>query len=754
MTGEATVKLPRGAGTALFAGGGAWLPCTGSLDGVRGDEGLVLSNPCRILVATTPEQIPALLEEVEAEQHQDRFVAGYLAYEAGAAFGLTVRTPAPDALPLAWMGVYPRESARIIPAAVWRRYLEEIDVSPGAAALAGIRPELSVTRAEYIEAIARVREFIAAGDTYQVNYTVRGRYELPRDTLAPASGTADAPGVSDSTNTLGATDPDLLDPLDHFLALTVRQPVPYAAYLDLGDAQVISLSPEMFLRRNGNQLESRPMKGTRPRGATHAKDVALAYELAETEKERAENLMIVDMVRNDLGRVCRTGSIRVPALYVVEPYRTVWQMVSTVTGEMRPHASLLDIMAAVFPAASITGAPKYRTMEIIAALETEPRDVYTGTVACFYPGGDFTGNIGIRTIIHRSGRCQLGTGSGVVWDAVASAEYEEILAKAAFATPPLGDTWRPDPLARLRNATRRRPNRTADEAADGATDKRTSVATGEARDAARLFETILLEAEEGEIDELSPALPLGGPALTRYVFLDEHLDRLATSAKEFGYPFERKAMREMLADLARVTPGTAVVRVELDAGGNLGHSMRDFQPWARVGYETAAVRTPASAAEITAVSGVAVSVSGVAAAVSGVAAAVSETAALMISPFRTDPDDPLLRHKTNLRGFCDREYRRAIDRGCLDVLFLNRLDLITEGAISSIAARFDDQWVTPPLEDGLLPGIWRARFIAEKGAVERSLTLSDLLSADEIIVGNSVRGTAQVHRLVADPLVF
>jgi para-aminobenzoate synthetase/4-amino-4-deoxychorismate lyase len=749
MTGEATVKLPRGAGTVLFAGGGAWLPRTGSPDGggprpapdsgdargpgVRGDEALVLSDPCRILVATTPEQIPALLDEVETEQHQGRFVAGYLAYEAGAAFGLTVRASAPDALPLAWLGVYPRESARIIPAAVWRRYLEEIDVSPVAAALAGIRPELSVTRAEYIEAIARVREFIAAGDTYQVNYTVRGRYELPRGALAPASGAASTPGAVE-----GAAEP--IDPLDHFLALVVRQSVPYAAYLDLGDAQIISLSPEMFLRRNGDQLESRPMKGTRPRGTTHAEDVALAYELAETEKERAENLMIVDMVRNDLGRVCRTGSIRVPALYAVEPYRTVWQMVSTVTGDVHPHASLLDIMAAVFPGASITGAPKYHTMEIIATLETEPRDVYTGMVACFYPGVEFTGNIGIRTIIHRSGRCQLGTGSGVVWDAVAGAEYEETLAKAAFATPPPGDTWRPDPLARLRSATRRRPSRAADEAADGAADERTSAATGEDRDEARLFETILLEAEEGEIDELGSALPLNGPVLARYVFLDEHLDRLTASAAEFGYPFERKAMREMLAYLARLTPGTAVVRVELDAGGNLGQSPRDFQPWERVGYETAAVRDPAAAAET--------------AAVSGVDAAVSETAALMISPFRTDPDDPLLRHKTNLRGFYDREYRRAVDRGCLDALFLNRLDLVTEGAISSIAARFDDQWVTPPLEDGLLPGIWRARFIVEKGAVERSLTLPDLLSADEIVVGNSVRGTAQVHRLVADPLVF
>jgi len=697
-----TISLPWGPGTSILAGGGAWLPRSGGLQGfggIRGDEALVLRDPCRLLTATTPDQVPALLGEVEAEQRAGRFVAGYMSYEAGAAFGLTVKSAAPDSPPLAWMAVYRPESALVVSSAEWRHYLDGTDTSEVAQTLAEVEPRLSVSRDEYIEAIARVREFIAAGDTYQVNYTVRGRYELVRGGPNPA----DAPGVDGASRPTEAA--GLIDPLDYFLALVIRQPVPYAAYLDLGDAQVISLSPELFLRRDGDRLESRPMKGTRPRGGTHAADVALAFELAETEKERAENLMIVDMVRNDLGRVCRTGSIQVPVLYAVEPYRTVWQMVSTVTGDVHPRAGLARVMEAVFPGASITGAPKYHTMEIIAALETEPRDVYTGALGCFFPGGDFTCNIAIRTIIHRDGRCRLGTGSGVVWDAVAEAEYEETLAKAAFATPPAADSWRPDPLARLRATGRPRKTEMC------------------------LFETILLEAGDVGSAPHNPATPVPGArvnqnpvakppsvSLSRFTFLEEHLDRLAASAAAFDYPFDREAALNLLASLAGAHTEPLVIRLKLDSRGDLSRSMRDLQRW------------PASTP--------------------------GETAALLVSPFRTDPGDPLLHHKTSLRGFYDREYRRAAGLGCLDALFLNRLDRITEGSITNIAARFDDSWVTPPVEDGLLPGIWRADFIESHGARERSLSLAELLSADEIVVGNSVRGSALVRKLLVDPLEF
>jgi len=685
------LDLPRGAGTAVFPAGGAWLPRTrvAGLDPAAAMAGapaagadarepaLVLRDPARVLTATRIDDIPQMLEDIEAEQSRGRYVAGYLAYEAGAAYGLKVRTtaarPLPagelpcDSLPLAWMGVYEPGSATIIPFAHWARLLAGFDISRVAARVAGLKPELNVSKDEYTRAIAAVRDYIAAGDTYQVNYTVRARYDLGAAAGRPG-GTAEAPAAAKS-----------LDPLEYFLALVVRQAVPYAAYLDLGEAQVLSLSPELFLRRDGEMLESRPMKGTRPRGASHPLDVALAYELAETEKERAENLMIVDMVRNDLGRVSHTATIHVPALFTVEPYRTVWQMTSTVQGRLQPETSLGQLMRAVFPGASITGAPKHHTMEIIAELETEPRGVYTGTVALFSPGGDFTGNIGIRTIVHREGRCVFGVGSGIVWDAHAPAEYEETLAKGAFAVTPPNGEWRPPEAgAGARTGGIGRRPLTPDDCPAGLD----------------LFETMLLQADGS------------------FRHLELHLARMAASAQALGFRFDRPAAEKALASLARAPSGPVVVRLALDAEGLMELSTR------------------------------------------GVPVAPDGPVSLLVSPFRVDPDDPLLAHKTNRRGFHDREHRRAVAAGCFDALFLNRLDRVTEGGVTNVFARFGGTWVTPPVSDGLLPGTWRAAFLKEKAAVERSLTLDELLAADEIVAGNSVRGTLAVGALLGDPLTF
>ncbi len=333
---------------------------------------------------------------------------------------------------------------------------------------------------------------------------------------------------------------------------------------------------------------------------------------------------------------------------------------------------------------------------------------------------DFTCNIAIRTIIHERGHCQLGIGSGIVWDAEARAEYEETLVKAAFATPPAGDTWRPDPGARLRAAVRP-PSR-----APGVP---SSARTLRPADELRLFETILLEPREGDatierpmdLPGLSPSLVMCDSAvLARYAFLDDHLDRIAASARTLGFPFDREAALDLLLGLARLTPGSVVVHVELDSEGGLSQSTRNAPTW------NAPLPSPGAFRSVT----------------------------LMVSPFRTDPDDPFLRHKTTMRGFYNREHRRAVHDGFFDALFLNRLDRVTEGAITNVFARFDDCWLTPPVSDGLLPGVWRARFLERKGAAESSLTLEELLAADEILVGNSVRGGVSVGRLVADPVVF
>jgi para-aminobenzoate synthetase/4-amino-4-deoxychorismate lyase len=646
--------IPSRPGTVVFTGGG-WLrrQLTGPQRERSGDDVLILSDPCRVLVAQTAGEVPTLLDEIAAEQARGRCVAGYVAYEAGAAFGLTVKTK--DPLPLAWMAAYPGESARRLSGYERDCLLGTVDPAWAARLSAAIQPELSVSREEFVRAIGSIRELIAAGDTYQVNYTVRARFDLD------------------------------IDPTLYFLALVLRQPVPYAAFFDLGETQILSLSPELFLRRHGTYVESMPMKGTRPRADDPAEDAAFARELIRSEKDRAENLMIVDMVRNDLGRVSRAGSIRVPALFAVEPYRTVWQMTSTVTGKVRRGATVSEIMAATFPGASITGAPKHHTMEIIARLETEPRGAYTGTVGLFLPGGDFTCNLAIRTLVHERGSFRLGVGAGIVWDSDPDEEYQETLTKATFALPRTGSRWEPLPISERVHAG-----------------------------SIGLFETILLDAgavaagADGEVPGQGAAE--GVAPLIRYRYLHEHLERMAASAVLLGLSFDRTAAQRELAELAGGTSESLVVRLELDLQGKLRLTTRPIPE------------------------------------------RVSAPVTLMVSPFRTDPHDPLLAHKTTARHLYDSERERAQAIGCQEALFLNSLGHITEGAITNLFARFGESWVTPPVEDGLLPGVWRADFLRRKSAEERSLGLDELLLADEIVVGNSVRGEMRVDTVAGNSL--
>ncbi|MFH0917373.1 MAG: aminodeoxychorismate synthase component I [bacterium] len=632
---------------------------------------MILSDPCQVLIAWTADEVPALLDEIGAEQARGRHVAGYVAYEAGAAFGLTVKTP--DSLPLAWMAAYPKGSARRLSGHERGRLFDGVDTSRVAQMIAATKPRLSVSRQEFGQAIDSIRELIAAGDTYQVNYTVRAWFDLD------------------------------IDPLEYFLALVLRQSVPYAGFLDMGETQILSLSPELFLRRHGTLIESMPMKGTRPKSDDPADDAALAQELICSEKDRAENLMIVDMVRNDLGRVSRAGSIHVPALFSVEPYRTVWQMATTVTGKIRRDAGPGLIMAATFPGASITGAPKHHTMEIIGRLETEPRGVYTGTVGLFLPGGDFTCNLAIRTLVHERGSFRLGVGSGIVWDSDPEEEYQETLTKASFALPSAGSRWEQAPAAeRVRAAS------------------------------IGLFETMLLEQPRGA--GAGSAADLGGaddpasaadpwsvagavreapekPAvLSRYRHLSRHLDRMAASAVQLGLTFDPAAAERELSELALTSDGSVVVRMELGVSGELRLNSRPVPEKA------------------------------------------SAPIALMVSPFRTDLLDPLLAHKTTARYLYDQERERAQACSCQEAVFLNRTGHVTEGAITNVFVRLGGSWVTPPVDDGLLPGIWRAGFLRETGAAERSLTLDELLLADEIVVGNSVRGAVRVDTLVVNCL--
>jgi para-aminobenzoate synthetase component 1 len=347
-------------------------------------------------------------------------IAGYVGYDWGAELEHVARPRAdrltrnlPDvALALydwviAWDHLEQKAwlSAWDAPRAAWVR--ERLTAHNAPPVLDRPRPpstalESNFTRAEFERAVSRIREYIAAGDVYQVNLSQRFH--------APCDGSA----------------------LALYRRLRARNPAPFGAYLEFGDAQVASISPERFVRLDATTraAEARPIKGTRPRGTTSVEDSALARELLESEKDRAENVMIVDLLRNDLGKVCRPGSVRVPSLFALESHPTVHHLVSTVTGELAEGADAFDLLRAAFPGGSVTGAPKIRAMQIIAELERAPRGLYCGAIGYVSVTGAMDFNIPIRTIVLRNGSATFHAGAGIVWDSDPAAEYDETLAKA------------------------------------------------------------------------------------------------------------------------------------------------------------------------------------------------------------------------------------------------------------------------------------------------------------------------------------
>jgi para-aminobenzoate synthetase / 4-amino-4-deoxychorismate lyase len=358
----------------------------------------VFSQPRGLLVARSRGEVLPLLVEVEAASRRGLHAVGFLAYEAAPAFDPALVTR-PSAGLLACFGLF--ASARPWRAGSAPRWRD----SHGLGRLP-LEWRPSVGEGEHREAVRSIRQAIARGETYQVNYTYRLR--------APFDG----------------------EPWGLFCRMVARQPVPHGVFLDFGELAVCSASPELFFSRSGHQITCRPMKGTAPRGRWAGEDEALGRELGVSAKDRAENLMIVDMMRNDLGRVARPGSVSVPRLYQVERYTTLWQMTSTITAES--PAPLPDLLAALFPAASITGAPKRSAMARIAALEREPRGVYTGAAGWVGPGGRVELNVAIRTVVvdRTRGVAEYGTGGGVVWDSEAARELAEARAKAGVLLAP------------------------------------------------------------------------------------------------------------------------------------------------------------------------------------------------------------------------------------------------------------------------------------------------------------------------------
>ncbi|TGN94785.1 chorismate-binding protein [Burkholderia sp. USMB20] len=594
---------------------------------------------------------PARLDEVDAAVAQDLRDGLHAIVVGDYEFGRNLDRAQPGHAPLRFL-LYARCE---------RLSRDEVDAwlaqqdGGGPPSIAGVaHVAKSVSRDAFDAAIAAVHDALRAGDSYQINYTYRLNFDM--------FGT----------------------PLALYRRLRARQPVRYGALIALPDgAWVVSCSPELFVEKHGDVLRARPMKGTAPRSADPRDDAAAAAFLANDPKNRAENVMIVDLLRNDVSRIARTGTVKVPALFSVEPYASVWQMTSTVEAGWRDGTTFAQMLRALFPCGSITGAPKHKTMELIDAIESTPRGLYTGAIgwldapkeglsagAAVPDGvagcGDFCLSVAIRTLTldaiavdaaatigtrdaataasgRRRGR--MGVGAGIVLDSVAADEYAECELKARFLT--------------------------------------------DADPGFQLFETTAATRADG----------------IRH--LERHLARLQRSADAFGFRLDADALRREIDARCAALDGDGPYRMKLALAKD---GTVDI---------TAAALKPLPAGPV----------------------GVMLASAHGFAPTRAD--DALLLHKTTRRAEYDRAWQAAEALGGFDMLFVNERGEVTEGGRSNVFVKRDGVWLTPPLSCGVLPGVMRGVLLDDPalGAKERVLTLDDVLNADELMICNALRGS-------------
>lgn len=572
-----------------------------------GGSSLFFREPIDIIVAETPADVDAAITRLERARAAGHHLAGFLAYELGYVLEPKLAHLMPDVrrMPLMWFGVYgapevmtSKEVADWLDAHTLSHSYEFTNVTH------------AWSRDDYIRRFERVIALIRAGDIYQLNLTFKARFSLTGS------------------------------PLAFYRDMRQRQRVAYGGIVDTGRATVLSASPELFIEQHGRTIETRPMKGTAPRAGRADADAEQRRVLATDVKQRAENLMIVDLMRNDLGRIADIGSVYVTDLFTVETFRTLHQMTSGVRATLKDGVGLTALLEAIFPPGSVTGAPKIRAMELISELETEARGVYCGAIGYIAPEGDSLFNVAIRTpIVFRDGTGEMGIGSGVVYDSEGEKEYAECLLKLKFLTDP------PKSF--------------------------------------ELIETMLYDGESG------------------FVLHARHMERLETSAKYFGFPFDARAIHAALDGAVRDRRGERLrVRLLLAEDGRVSVSAVP-QP-----------QSPAGAAM-----------------------------RYVVSPTRLSSSDPFLYHKTTRRELYDREWQRFHDQtGADEVIYLNEHGELAEGSRTTIFVEREGKLLTPRLSAGLLPGTLRADLLASGWAIEARLTLDDIGPGARVFLGNSVRG--------------
>jgi len=578
----------------------------------RGDgHSYFFLNPELVISIDRIEHVPGLFSKIERYCNEGFFAAGYIGYECGYHFeNIATRASLTSSMPLAWFGIYRQPLIFNHEAGE----LEETPVPPlrniDASAYSLQNCSLRISEAEYVKKIAAIKAYIAAGDTYQVNFTDKYTFDF--------SGS----------------------PVACFASLREKQKVSYSAFINADGKHILSFSPELFFTMSGNKISTRPMKGTSRRGRNLAEDDALKLWLQNDEKNRSENLMIVDLLRNDIGRISEIGSVEAKEMFSVEKYETLFQMTSTVEGTLRQGLSLYEIFRSIFPSGSVTGAPKIRTMQIIHEMEEQPRGVYTGAVGFFSPKKEAVFNVAIRTILLDGEKGEMGVGGGIVFDSDPVREYEECTLKADFLT--------------------------------------------QQRVEFQLIESILWDRG--------------------FQLLNYHMERLQASAEYFNFTFHKEEIFRKLKYYSEQLTMEAPNKVRLLLGAD-GAITLDSQ----------------------------------------LLTEKSQTSKILFSHEKTSSKERFLYHKTTRRELYEKEYARASELGFADAIFLNEKGEVTEGAISNIFIEKNSKLYTPPVECGLLPGVFR-RHILETDAMasEKILFPDDLEQADAIYVCNAIRGMRRV----------
>lgn len=559
------------------------------------------TDPVEIVQASEPHLVNAALQALQNARRAGKYVAGYFSYEMGYVLEPRLHSllPPQREVPLLWFGVF-------------ESYEDFRGEAAGAVLTARMRGRVyggplnhEWNFENYAKRFAQVHDLIEAGDIYQANLSFRSSFAA------------------------------IGDPMALYLELRKRSRAAHGAFIDDGRRHILSLSPELFfaVSRDG-EITAKPMKGTAPRGANPMDDVTARARLRDSEKDRAENLMIVDLLRNDLGRVAETGSVSVGDLFAVETFPTVHQMVSTVCARLKPSITIDALVRALFPCGSVTGTPKIRAMEIIRELEESPRGVYCGAIGYFAPDNSAQFNVAIRTLTIERGRGELGIGGAVVHDSTVQSEYDECLLKALFYE------------------AERKPF--------------------------ELIETLGYSPRDGCVRQ------------------SIHLDRMAQSAETFRIPFDASEARRLLNETVSGAAHALRVRLALREDGV---------------FSCTTAPMPSE---------------------------VSASWRYVISSVKMPIGDVLLRHKTSWREIYESEFARAI--GCDEVLFVNDRGRLTEGSRTNLFLRRDGKLLTPPLRDGLLDGCLRRALITEGKCEEAELYPSDLDTADELLLGNSLRG--------------